>query len=98
MHVILFDVGSQPLKRKIRKFIFSGKIVTSLAMDKSPTVKIIFDRKSLICRPIFNFLWHLLRLLGFKKMIQSHFAVSVSEQGDMQKGKFPKDCVRTVIQ
>ena len=67
-------------------------------MEKSSTVKIIFDNTSLICRPIFNLLRHLLRLLGFKKMIKSHFAVSVSEQGDVQKGKFPKDCVRTVIQ
>ena len=40
----------------------------NFTMEKA-LVKIIFGRKFFICQPIFKFLWHFLRLLGCKRMI-----------------------------
>ena len=66
--------------------------MTSLAysfpMDKSPIESILFGRKILISQPIFNFLWHFLRLLGCRRIVKFHFAGGVSGQGVMQKDSF----------
>ena len=43
-----------------------------------------------IYEPIFNFLWHFLRLLECKSMPISYLYVGVLEQGDMQKGGFQR--------
>ena len=55
----------------------------------------IFTRLFLAVNVLFvnrfsKFLWHFLRLLGCKRIIQSYFAGGVSEHGDMQKGSFQR--------
>ena len=60
--------------------------MTSLAyiftMEKA-LVKTIFGHQIFICQPIKN-LWHLLRLMGCKRIVRLHFACDVSGHGDMQ--------------
>ena len=78
---------------KIRNFIFYGKMVTSLAyifaMEKA-LVKILFGCKFFICQPISKIFVALFKTFGKKRMMRSHFAGGISEQGDMQNGSFQR--------
>ena len=87
-----FGVGLQHLKRKIRHFIFSGKIVTSLAYIftmKKALVKIILAVKFLFINRFSIVLCHS-SFKTFRDANGSHFAGGISKQGNIQKGSFQR--------
>ena len=66
------------------EFWFLDFWITSLVHAKMQGQE-IFGVIFLIVNRFLKFLWHFLRLLECKGMVRSHFARSVSEQGDMEK-------------
>ena len=57
---------------------------------KKDLLMIIFGHNFFICQPIFKIFVALYMTLRGKRMIRSHFARGVSEQGDIQKGSFQR--------
>ena len=91
-HILLFDVGLQHLKRKIQEN--NDFPCLHFFTMKKDLVKIILGHKTLICRPISNFLWHFLRLLGCKG---DHILLEVFQNKVICKKAVSKDGVRRVI-
>ena len=92
-HILIIFDGLKGLKGMIRNYIFSGIIVTPLAMIfaiEKTLFEIIFGRKFFICEPSFKFCVALFKTFGMQKDDKIIFTWGGLEQGDLQTMQFPK--------